>query len=137
MRTKAEYQQILQNLFDTSLNHIRKQGGPSKAMLPSRTDPEKIVESCVYKSPDSKGCAAAPFIKEYDPAMEKKTWANVVESFPDKVEPLAVEFEEFVTSLQECHDDAAVYSETVGFLPVYEKRMAELAERYDLTYQEP
>jgi hypothetical protein len=131
---------VLQQLFDRSLEHIRKQGGPSYILIPNKHNTgNPLSPSCQYQGPNGRGCAAAPFIKNYSPSMEKKVWCDVVEEYTDDIDPLAYHFEWFVSKLQECHDEAVLagFTKSEQFLPIYERKMAELASAYNLSYSAP
>lgn len=115
----------LQEIFDTSLNHIRKQGAPS-------VDPED-KRVCLYRGPNGLQCAAGPFVTdEVDEGI----------SFEDLFEEAYVRhFTEkekiFVTSLQSCHDGAVVEPAYCGgedFMRRYERRMEVLADSEGLVY---
>jgi hypothetical protein len=113
---------VLQSLFNTSLNHIRKQGKPSKNS-----------GRCVYKAEDGCACAAAPFIIEYDPKMDEMAmgWIRVCEKFPNNVVKDASDNIFFVSDLQSCHDNVI---ETDDFMYEYESNMKRLAKHYGLDY---
>lgn len=105
-------QEILQQLLNRSLAHVRQQGKPS-------IKDDRLT--CLYRSPDGCGCAAAPFITNYSPEMENKTWMQVASMWLNNVEPAAAEHAVFVNNvLQVAHDDAA---RIVGkdFLEAYEE----------------
>lgn len=113
----------MQSLFNTSLEHIRKQGKPSRK--------GKI---CVYKTEDGLGCAAAPFIKTYRPEMDSGNgicFSHICSQFPDNVVKEAFANMYFVDQLQNCHDRIDTYSD---FMTQYEINMKNLAERFDLFY---
>lgn len=134
-------QEELQYLFDKSLNHIRQQGCPS-------VDEER---GCVYRGPGGIGCAAAPFINKYHPAMDKgfyapnedidTIWPAIADRFPTDVDPIALKYSSFVRELQLCHDDPA-HNYRKGttkelFMVLFEKNMKEVAKTYGLKYEKP
>jgi hypothetical protein len=106
-------QEVLQQLLNRSVAHIRQQGKPSME-----------DDSCLYRSPDGRGCAAAPFIKNYDPEMEHDDWSALAVHWADALDPEAVLHEKFVTDvLQESHDNAARARANTDFLQEYEQRI--------------
>lgn len=128
---------VLQKLFDTSLNHIRKQGRPSANN-----------GTCSYRSLDGYSCAAAPFIREYSRRMENKSWAILCDKFHHCLDPVALENGDFVQDLQRAHDGAYNKYEVfrggddpekymVHFMSEYERNMRDIASVHGLVYQEP
>lgn len=117
----------LQSLFNTSLNHIRKQGKQSNR----KNENGKLV--CCYKSADGYGCAAAPFITNYDPMMDSETmmFDDVCTHFPQSVVEEAKNNSQFVRELQRCHDKIDQYH---NFMEYYEVHMKNLARDYGLEY---
>lgn len=128
-----------QELFDISLQHIRKQGKPSVNIR--HRDLGRPEISCVYRSEDGCGCAAAPFIVDYTPTLENNSISNLAGSRPQHVDPRALANIELVTQLQQAHDNTAIdeISATISdvFLEDYEHRMKWIAEKYGLTYAPP
>lgn len=122
-------QSDLQSLFDRSLAHIRQQGVPSVDL---------DGESCVYRGSSGRACAAAPFIVNYNTAMEGETWIGVCQAFKREVESLAWENQSFVRRLQMCHDSAVIdstFDDFESFMPTYEANMKQAAAEYELEYK--
>lgn len=111
-----------QQLFDTSLNHIRITREPS------------MTAGGAYCTYQGKGCAAAPFIKpehrEFadtgDTELKTAAWSTLVHKMlvPNHERDL-------VQKLQQCHDLA----NRARFMQDYERRMADLAEQEGLKYE--
>lgn len=123
-------QEILQSLFDRSVNHVLDQGKPSA-----------IVEgfnraTCLYHHPEGLKCAAAIFINNYDPAMEGGTWTKLCQDFSGSLDPDSVDHPIFVTRLQYAHDEAArdatMTSTDSSFLPRYARRVRQVGVEYGL-----
>ena len=113
------YQQMsYQDLFDTSYNHIIKQGCPS-------VDDNG---NCLYRGPDNTMCAAGPFITDYE--VEEREGYNWVESLV-KVNIKPTKKDIFIERLQSCHDKASC---SVFFIVDYKRYMEILAEKYDLVF---
>lgn len=109
-------QEELQYLLNVSVNHIRKQGRGSY-----HQDGYKL--SCRYQGPDNTSCAAAPFIKEWDPLMEGHHFESVAKRWPDNVDIVARANAEFVRdALQRAHDNAvrSTLSNPEDFMEAYE-----------------
>ena len=133
-----------QQLFDISLNHIRKQGGPSASNI-NRTS----LVTCLYRSRTydgtERGCAAAPFITKYEERLEGRNFTDLVDNCSSNVDPVAVRNVFFVRDLQVAHDRGAVievaFSQRLAtdgeFMSGYEDRMKRLAEQYGLVYTPP
>lgn len=124
-------QEELQYLFDTSLNHIRKQGKPSIFGGP-----------CEYRGPDGLQCAAGPFILEYHEDMEGTTFSELidVEGYDaDRFNAIAVKHREFVDTLQFAHDNPTkYYRDGYGlFMEKYEDSMYSIAKMHKLQYSNP
>lgn len=116
-------------LFETSLNHVLKQGKPS------------IMEStgaCLYKGPEGEGCGAAPFITDYVEEMEHKPFEMLVEQFPNSVDPDVKDEIDFVAALQLAHDEAAIPKSKDGkvFLDRYASSMRMIARAAGLSMYE-
>ncbi len=111
-----------QALFDISLNHIRAQGEPSMD-----------EQGCVFRNAEGLGCAAAPFITNYEPEVEEISIYGGcdVEKYFD---PLAVKHSELVAMLQLAHDGVC---EHIDFLGAYEYQMEKLAKKHSLSYTPP
>lgn len=128
-----------QRLFNTSLEHIRRQGKPAigKQRKPINADGAELV--CLYRSPEGLSCGAAPFIIEYDAAMETLSWEKVVAAFPSKVEPTAAENARFVAELQAAHDGSYTLTENSpkDYMYEYEKAMQGVADTFGLSYTKP
>ncbi len=120
----------LQEIFDTSVNHLRKQGRRSSLT------PDSIRlcgDGCKYRLPQDDGttlmCAAGPFIVHYKPAMESQSWSDVSHIFPDAVVPMDVVGIKLTNRLQRVHDN---------YLPAdWEEEWQDVAITYDLVYTPP
>lgn len=123
-----------QELFDMSLAHVRKNGKPSLAPLYEGSH----SSVCVYSGI---GCAAAPFLKP-----ERREACDGLGSWDALVEPevcgqttysetsLAVappHEQALIRQIQQCHDNTPRGS---TFLPSFNQRMRELAQREGLVY---
>lgn len=107
-----------QYLFDKSLAHIRKQGGPSI---------DADSKTCMYRNGTLK-CAAGPFIKTYSAKMERKDWTTLVDiGFRSELDARAFKHASFVGDLQRCHDEAAFWCDGDLFMSKYEDAMRNLA----------
>lgn len=84
----------LEYLRDTSLAHIESQ---------ARCATDEIG-NCQYRTSEGLGCAAAPFIREYNEWMEGKGWEILAVNFPASLDPIAVKHKDYVANLQGCHD---------------------------------
>jgi len=116
--------EAMQSMFDTALAHIRKQGKPSIDGF-----------SCAYKSDDGSSCAFAPFITSYHPEMEGRPASGLLEEFPASLNPICQDVpEDFLDSIQECHDYPADEYESGNFLSEYESHMSNLADECELDY---
>lgn len=115
--------QELQDLFNRSVKHIRKQGKPSVTRLGT---------SCLYRAPDGRGCAAAPFITAYDRRMEGTLFAGLTRTFPKNLDPAAVKYAGFVRELQGCHDRPSAEPHDI-FLRRFERAVDILADLNGLT----
>lgn len=137
-------QEQRQWLFEVSLKFLRKQGKPSATY----SEGGGLTE-CVYQSEDGCGCAARPFIVEYDPYMEGRAWEDVVDLLDEEddnerpfsrrvVVPQAIAHEEFVKALQNMHDGAARRSKNgLEFTVDLERSAFEVANKWNLRYPEP
>jgi hypothetical protein len=92
-------EQILQDLLNISVKHVRRQGHPSMK-----------GGTCAYRGDGGLQCAAAPFITNYSPDMDDKNlnFRALLEKFPGAVLPESEREAEFVRHvLQAAHDTAA------------------------------
>ena len=128
---KTPERTIRQQLFNASLEHVRKQG---KASM--------LGTTCVYRGPNGEGCAAAPFIRIYSPDMENTNWHTLASRFPQSVSEDSRNFARFVTELQRAHDSSATYfvddqqvvASDAKFMERYESAMKRIAENHRLDY---
>ncbi len=95
----------LQEIFDTSVNHLRKQG--RKSVLPA--DDGYSPVACRYRLPLDDGtclmCAAGPFITDYVPEMEGNGWHFITERYPENIVPaLSERANGLIQRLQNVHD---------------------------------
>lgn len=137
----------IQDLFDESLAHIRRQGRPS---VGPNTDENRTSDSyiCRYRGDGDMGCAAAPFILNYRKGMEGNGWCSVVDNYAaseGSLDPRAVIEQDFVRELQAAHDRSGldykpdgepIVTEPGEFMRKYEYSMKGLAAKYELTYTE-
>jgi hypothetical protein len=127
---------VLQRLFDKSLGHIRQQGGPCYDVNPRQG------HVCLYKGPNGRGCAAAPFIISYSKEMEGTSFMTLVQlkQFGGKLDPEAASHPYFVDDLQRAHDSSVDFLSSnpdADFMDVYERRMREVAKIHRLSYAPP
>lgn len=123
---------ISQEQFDTVLNGIRTQGGPSY----------ELGNGCRYRSRTGRRCAAGWLMTGYDPEWEGKLVARYM--LPDDVDLVAA------THLQCIHDAAKnlaaknlrdrrrpVAAQDWEFFDEWEPEMAKFAAYHGLTYRRP
>lgn len=122
-----------QEIFDTVVNHLRKQNSRSVAYNPDGT--EQLVHDdhggpvCLYRSKDGeKKCAAGALItdEQYTPAMEGKNISAVIDEFA--LTDLA-QHRKLVSELQTVHDFFTVDR--------WEGEFENLAKVYSLIYTPP
>ncbi|MFN9029662.1 MAG: hypothetical protein ACK54C_01980 [Betaproteobacteria bacterium] len=127
---------IRQDVFDTVLNHLRKQG-------PATDDRGE----CVYRTAEGKRCAVGVLIPDdmYDPDIEGGSCGLVAHTFTyppctgrshalkatmDRVYPTLTEDDWwFLKALQVAHDDSADNG-----MERFEGAMADVAEKHGLIY---
>ena len=121
-----------QEIFDTVVNHLRKQNSQSVAYNPDGT--MQLVHGdhggpvCLYRSEDGKRCAAGALIsdEQYTPAMEGKNISAVISEFHlEDLEP----HRRLVSELQTIHDFHQVQT--------WEREFEYLAKTFSLTYTPP
>ena len=127
-----------QEIFDTALNGIRKQG-----------EPAFYNNGCVYyDTTNGNKCAAGQLLSDkaaHELSLtEMGTWFDHIDKgtyyrikrmdIPDYL--IDEDNREFIQDIQACHDLSvnAFYPET--FMAEFEEMMASLAERYGLVYTE-
>lgn len=120
MKTFVDETEQQQYLFDTSARHILRQG---------RQSIRQVDGMCVYRAANGDGCAAAPFITEYDSLMEGRGWVGLIHLFRANLAPETVGQSEFVSLLQVCHDHAGKGT----FMVDWSRAMRDLAEKYGLS----
>lgn len=140
MKTSAEInREQEQYVFDTAARHVMQQGVPSHA--PGDAD------RCLYRLElgDGRvlGCAAAPFIRHYQPAMDDidgagGSWQTIVRNFDHAhFDPIAVAQAGTVQGVQQCHDNAGgspdVMSGRTPFLDRFRELMCAYAEKQGLS----
>jgi len=121
-----------QEIFDTVLAFIRKQGKPSGD-----------EDQCYYQHPDNPaiGCAMRPLIDMIeDPDAREEALREVsvevlVEEQDLSGSPLAYADLGFLAELQSAHDLAATNDDSL-FRERFEENMREAAEKYNLHYAE-
>jgi hypothetical protein len=107
-------EQILQDLLNTSVAHVRRQGKPSMR-----------AGMCAYHGEGGLQCAAAPFITNYSPDMDDKdlNFKSLLENFPGAVLPESEQEAEFVRHvLQASHDTA---SGKADFIKSYHEQLCD------------
>lgn len=114
----------LQEIFDTVIEHLRKQNAKSQISDGQR-------EVCLYRSPEGLKCAAGCLIPDeyYIPEMERNGWEDVVQMFdlPDYLkDPDSINL---VASLQFIHDSIPI--------SFWEIKFKAMAEYYKLVYGNP
>jgi len=123
-----------QEIFDLVLGFIRKQGKPS-------ADDKDL---CFYRHPDDPaiGCAMRPLIdmiEDPDAREEALRGREGVRSLVEEQDlsgsPLAYADLDFLEELQNAHDLAATYDDSL-FRERFEENMREAAEKYNLHYAE-
>lgn len=121
---------VRQRLLNISVAHVLQQGEPS-------VEPRPHVNGefrCVYRDKDGKGCAAAPFIIEYDKKMENLSWTAVCNAvyrgdLSVKLDETASSLHGFVSDLQSLHDHAAIDPKTCKvrskeeFIRIYKEKL--------------
>ncbi len=125
----------LQEIFDTVLNGIRAQGGPS---FRESAESEPMGPACFYRHPSlPRKCAAGHLIKDkfYSPNLEGGIVRHV--SVNAALEASGVPFDllSHVSLLQGIHDDEAKGAPTdCAFLQRWEQRMWKFALQFSLNY---
>lgn len=116
-----------QELFDTAINHLRKQGQKSVAMdyAPGYT--------CRYRSPEGFKCPIGTLIPDaiYKPEMEEKSFDVLLHSNLLPID-LQAEFQvhaELLRKLQDIHDHTYIEKWEDGFF--------QLAKKFNLRYATP
>lgn len=123
--------QEMQDLLTRSVNHIRRQGKPAGYV-------NGCFFICEYHAQDGSSCAAAPFISSYTQALEKKGFGDLVQLFPEQLDPIAVKHVNLVRAMQSAHDQVAEYDASpAAFLREFENRMAYVAQRFGLIVPPP
>lgn len=113
-----------QQLFDMSVNHIRKKGKPAVTSLVS-----SLQRRCSYEH----GCAASVFIdKQFiSVAEDNGSWLTL---FNRKLVP--VTYFNLIFELQIAHDSNAFGVTSENFLKKFECSVKNIAEKYNLKYTE-
>lgn len=126
--TKMNEQQV----FDAAVEHLLTQG--ASAM-------DEKNKNCAYNGGDL-CCAAAPFIPNYTPAMEEKTWRFLRgmsgnEGEGDLLVHLDIdgEVDRLIITLQQIHDASTVYSDREAWLAVVTEDLKKLAKLRRLKFQ--
>lgn len=101
-----------QEVFNVAVTHLLEQGEKS----------EYEKGNCVYNGPEGLCCAAAPFIEDYDPNMEGKSWYGLTDSYCQSHKHSTL-----IKRLQDIHDDAPV--------SVWPSNLSRMA--YDFGLEEP
>ena len=115
-----------QAVFDTALNHIRKQG--VKSYISDRY-------RCLYRTIGGLMCAFGPCIKDYDITIEGNTADEIVINHNYRLYDWAKNCDpSLACDIQACHD--TVYTNEC-FLDKFEENMQRVAKDYNLVYSEP
>jgi hypothetical protein len=119
-----------QQLFDTVVNHLRKQGAKSIAYNEDGTPKYGNTGSvmCLYRSTDGKKCAAGAAItdEQYKLEMEGKNIRAIINKF--NLTSLSQQ-EKLLSHLQDVHDFHEV--------PQWEELFEDIARQFQLTYTPP
>lgn len=118
-----------QEMFDTIIPALLKQGGPS--LGPEAADPESI--GCMYRGDDGRKCAVGVLIPDelYTPSMEGRSAEDMMKIYLDVQNLLGAENVEFLEAMQQVHDSNPYDAEEWDmnyFIGSYER----LASRFDL-----
>lgn len=142
-------QEQLQYLFDTSLNHIRKQGTyalSDQALKSNEKDPERPSIQCGYLNHKGHKCAAGVFIRDGSILQESGyNWTNLIDyternpGLQGDLDPIAVSRDLFVKDMQYAHDESVRgnIGNNWGFMEEYERRMRKIALNRGLVYNPP
>ena len=112
-----------QEMFDTALEGLRKQGEPSM----------NTYGGCLFRGPFNNKCAVGMLIldEEYNPDMEHYSLDKVVK----KCSTLSMEDVEFLLDMQrEMHDGP---SAEINFVPLMELGAQLVAKKWELDYGIP
>lgn len=126
-----------QRLLNISVAHVLQQGEPSVEPSPHGG------HRCVYRDKSGKGCAAAPFIIDYDKRMENLSWTAVCNAVKRgdltvKLDESATSLHGFVSDLQSLHDKAAIEPERnqvrtkEEFIRLYKEQLIIFCARWHL-----
>jgi hypothetical protein len=127
-----------QDVFNKSVLHVLKQGKPSGQFIQDKDCPRF---QCEYRAADGSQCAAGPFIVNYSPDMENKTFRRLAEGYASNLEPDAREHSWLVAALQDAHDGAAQDEVNAGvtqingepvFLNSFKEAVREIARQHQL-----
>ena len=126
-----------QEVFDITLDHLRKQGKPSYKHIKAKSGYE--YPSCLYRAEDGNKCAVGVHIEDhlYHAAMEGNNVATLLIEFDNSRVP-----EWFKTHLgllsvmQTVHDDVFVSWDEKGFNEAGERGMKVIALDHNLIYKE-
>lgn len=119
-----------QELFDTVVGNLRKQGG--KALLDQEQLKTLIAAegTCAYRAKDGKKCAAGGLLtdQEYKPAMEGNNLFVVMELSPSFKERVGDDCS-LLRDLQDVHDRFTVVN--------WERGFRDIAQAHGLIYAPP
>jgi hypothetical protein len=111
-----------QEIFDTVVTHLRKQGCKSED-----------ENGCLYRTPDGLSCAVGALIpsQAYSPAMENKSLNKLLESglLPLDLQDEFTKHRDLLIELQDIHDCITV--------SVWEHTLSKTATRFNLRYSSP
>jgi|SRR5580698_1102592 hypothetical protein len=111
-----------QEIFDTVVAHLRKQG--------CRSEDEN---GCLYRTPDGLSCAVGALIpsQAYSPAMENKSLQKLLDSelLPLDLQNEFMKHRALLSYLQDLHD--------VSPVSLWEVELSKTAARFNLGYTAP
>jgi hypothetical protein len=111
-----------QEIFDTVVTHLRKQGCKSED-----------ENGCLYRTPDGLSCAVGALIpsQAYSPAMENKSIPKLLESglLPLDLQDEFTKHRALLNDLQNVHDNSHA--------SVWESKLSKTATRFNLRYSSP
>lgn len=124
-----------QEIFDITLNHLRKQGKASYGVLPGEDDQDEPREGCLYRGPGGTMCAAGVHIPDdkYTTEFEDVNIATGHGELAELVDEVGLrEHIQLLLDLQHAHDDRLTKS-----VAAWEEQMERIAVRHGLTYTAP
>lgn len=116
-----------QEIFDTIVNHLRKQG--RKALANPNLASNKVTNACCYRSPNGDKCAAGCLIPDdlYHRNMEGMAIDSLIETV--KFPPYFKANEHLISEMQWIHDKQSIVD--------WEENWKRIATDYQLVYTPP